>query len=237
MSRDTKAMQDEDTANPGMLSVLDGEALWSAKAGEAGRACADCHGDAASSMKGVAARYPAFDEKRAAPVDLEGAHQHLPHRAAEGAGASRSRARSCSRLRPSWRGNRAGMPIENSDERLKPFIEAGRAMFNRRQGQLNLACAQCHDDNWGQKLAGIPMPAGASHRISVVPARMADGRLAAAAPAQLPDRHARRDLCVRVTRVRRARDLPDVARTRHADRDARGAAVARAPDRSSVILI
>ena len=34
MSRDTKAMQDEDTANPGMLSVLDGEALWGAKAGE-----------------------------------------------------------------------------------------------------------------------------------------------------------------------------------------------------------
>ena len=65
MSRDTKAMQDEDTANPGMLSVLDGEALWSTKAGAANRACADCHGDATNSMKGVAARYPAFDDKRA----------------------------------------------------------------------------------------------------------------------------------------------------------------------------
>ena len=29
MSRDNKAMQDDDTANPGMLAVLDGEALWS----------------------------------------------------------------------------------------------------------------------------------------------------------------------------------------------------------------
>ena len=28
MSRDNKAMQDDDTSNPGMLSVLDGEALW-----------------------------------------------------------------------------------------------------------------------------------------------------------------------------------------------------------------
>ena len=36
MSAETKAIQDDDTANPGMLWVLDGEALWNAKAGEAG---------------------------------------------------------------------------------------------------------------------------------------------------------------------------------------------------------
>src|ERR1700756_1968559 len=61
MGPDTKAMQDDDTATPGMLSVLDGEALWNSKAGTAGKACADCHHDARASMKGVAASYPAFD--------------------------------------------------------------------------------------------------------------------------------------------------------------------------------
>ena len=25
-------------------------------------------------------------------------------------------------------------------------------------GQLNLSCSQCHDDNWGKKLAGTPVP-------------------------------------------------------------------------------
>ena len=90
MSAETKAMQDEDTANPGMLWVLDGEALWRAKAGAAARACADCHGEAPQSMKGVAARYPAFDAKRGAPGQSRGPHQHLPHRAAAGA---RARAR------------------------------------------------------------------------------------------------------------------------------------------------
>ena len=64
MSRGTRAMQDDDTANPGMLWVLEGESLWTKKAGEAGRACAECHGDARSSMKGVAARHPAFDGGR-----------------------------------------------------------------------------------------------------------------------------------------------------------------------------
>ena len=28
MSRDTRAMQDDDTSNPASLSVLDGEAMW-----------------------------------------------------------------------------------------------------------------------------------------------------------------------------------------------------------------
>src|SRR5262245_54322827 len=40
MSRDNKAMQDDDTANPAMLSVLDGEALWQTKAGTADKSCA-----------------------------------------------------------------------------------------------------------------------------------------------------------------------------------------------------
>ena len=31
-------------------------------------------------------------------------------------------------------------------------------MFERRQGQLNLSCAPCHDDNWGKRLAGAPIP-------------------------------------------------------------------------------
>ena len=67
MGPDTRAMQDDDTANPGMLWVLDGEALWKRKTGAADKACADCHGDARTSMKGVAARYPAYDKALAAP--------------------------------------------------------------------------------------------------------------------------------------------------------------------------
>ncbi|HEY8242157.1 MAG TPA: sulfur oxidation c-type cytochrome SoxA, partial [Casimicrobiaceae bacterium] len=62
MSPATQAMQRDDTSNPAMLWVGDGEALWRAPAGRAGKSCADCHGDAKASMRGVAARYPAYDE-------------------------------------------------------------------------------------------------------------------------------------------------------------------------------
>jgi len=159
MSADTKAMQDEDTANPGMLWVLDGEVAWRTKTGAAGRSCADCHGEASSTMKGVAARYPAFDTRRGAPVDLEQRinicrteHQGAPALAFE---SKELLAFSVYLARQS-----RGMPIESSDARLTPFISAGRGIFERRQGQLNLACSHCHDDSWGQKLAGIPMPQG-----------------------------------------------------------------------------
>src|SRR2546430_16113826 len=60
MSRETKAMQDDDTANPASLWVLEGEALWTTKPAN-DKSCADCHGDAGVGMKGVAARYPAFN--------------------------------------------------------------------------------------------------------------------------------------------------------------------------------
>ena len=59
-------MQDDDIANPAMLWVLDGEALWNRKAGHANKACAQCH---QSGMKGVAARYPALHKGKL--VNLE----------------------------------------------------------------------------------------------------------------------------------------------------------------------
>jgi sulfur-oxidizing protein SoxA len=51
------------------------------------------------------------------------------------------------------------MPIEIAiDERTKPFLQAGRDAFFRRQGQLNLACTQCHDSLWSKRLAGNSIP-------------------------------------------------------------------------------
>ena len=160
MGRDTRAMQDDATTNPGMLWVLDGEALWGRKEGAAGKSCADCHGDARTSMKGVAARYPAFDAARGRPIDLE---QRINVCRTERQNATPLPFESKDLLAlAAYVGRQShGMPIEIADdERTKPFLQAGREMFYLRQGQLNLSCAQCHDDNWGQKLAGAAIPQG-----------------------------------------------------------------------------
>jgi sulfur-oxidizing protein SoxA len=158
MSRQTRAMQDDDSANPGMLSVLEGGVLWTRKAGAAARACADCHGDARATMRGVAARHPAFDPARGRPVSLEQRiqacrveRQQAPPLAFE--------SRELLSLAAYVARQSRGLPIDVTvDARTRPFLEAGRAIYHRRQGQLNLACHQCHDANWGRQLAGNVIP-------------------------------------------------------------------------------
>ena len=136
-----------------MLWVLDGEALWNRKIGKANKSCADCHNDASTSMKGVAARYPAFNEAANRPIDLE-QRINICHTDQQNATPLLFESNEMLALAGFVGRQSRGMPIAVSDyERTKPFIEAGRAMFERRQGQLNLSWAQCHDDNWGAKLA------------------------------------------------------------------------------------
>jgi L-cysteine S-thiosulfotransferase len=160
MTPETQAMQNDDTANPGMLWVLDGEALWKRKAGTADKACADCHGDAAASMKGVAARYPAFDKALGRPVDLEG-RINLCRANQQQAARLAYESRDLLALTAFVAKQSQGSPIEaGSDPQLAPFIAKGRALYTQRQGQLNLACSNCHEEVWDKRLAGSAITQG-----------------------------------------------------------------------------
>jgi len=158
MSRETRAMQDDDTANPGMLWVLEGEGLWKRAIGAAGRACADCHGDGRASMKGVAARHPAFDAAQGRPINLE-QRINVCRTGRQGALPLAHESRELLALTAYVARQSRGLPITVAiDQRTQPFLDAGRAAYHRRQGQLNLACSQCHDANWGRQLAGNVIP-------------------------------------------------------------------------------
>jgi sulfur-oxidizing protein SoxA len=160
MSPETRAMQDDDTANPATLAVLDGETLWNRKTGTANMSCADCHGDVAASMKDVAARYPAFDAASGKPVDLE-QRINLERIGRQQASPLKWESADLLALSAYVARQSRGEPIAPpEDERLAPYVAAGRAFYNRRQGQLNLSCALCHDDNWGKRLAGNVVPQG-----------------------------------------------------------------------------
>lgn len=160
MGDSTRAMQRDDTQNPAMLWVSGGEALWDAKAGKSDKSCASCHGDAKASMRGVAARYPAFDQRSGHAINLsqrinmcrEGAQQAPPLKAeSEELLGLESYVSLQSR----------GMPVKPpQDAGTRAAAEKGRQLYFQRIGQLNLSCAQCHDDNWGRKLAGATIPQG-----------------------------------------------------------------------------
>jgi sulfur-oxidizing protein SoxA len=160
MTPDTQAIQDDDTANPGMLWVLDGEALWKRKTGAAGNACADCHDDARASMKGVAARYPAFDGTLGRPVDLEQRINlcRVQHQQAT-ALAYESRDLLALTAFVAQQSRNAAISTD-VDPQLEPFLARGRDLFMQRQGQLNLGCTNCHDDNWDRRLAGSAITQG-----------------------------------------------------------------------------
>ena len=157
MSPELRAMQADDMANPASLWALDGQSLWAARAGTSGKSCADCHGDARSTMKGVAARYPAFDGAAGRVLDLE-ARINQCRTERQGARPLAMESRELLNLTVHVGQQSRGEPIRSQDPRLAPAIEKGRQLFSARQGQLNLSCAICHDDNWGRKLGSATIP-------------------------------------------------------------------------------
>lgn len=159
MSARIQAMQRDDLQNPGMLWVADGEALWRKTSG-AGPSCAHCHQDARQSMKGVAAKYPDWDLIDKRPVNLSQRinlcrtrHQRVLPLAPESAELLGLEAYVAHQSR--------GMPLAPSAaEELVGPRERGRRQYGQRVGQLNLSCAQCHDERAGRSLAGSTVPEG-----------------------------------------------------------------------------
>ncbi|MFT3817787.1 MAG: sulfur oxidation c-type cytochrome SoxA [Rubrivivax sp.] len=160
MTPAVQALQRDDALNPAMLWLRGGEAAWSERSGATAKSCADCHGDAARSMRGVAARYPAFDAQARAPLTLAGRinacrvrHQQAPALAPESEALLNLEAWVAFASR--------GLPITPPDDaRLAPWRAQGERLFRQRIGQLDLSCAQCHDGLAGRRLGGSVVPQG-----------------------------------------------------------------------------
>jgi sulfur-oxidizing protein SoxA len=158
MSPATQAMQRDDTQNPAMLFVAEGEALWQrAPAGDA-KACAGCHGDARTTMRGVAARHPAFDATLARPVTL-GERINLCRARQQRQAPWRAESAELLALEAYVALQSRGVPVAPpDDDRLAAFRARGEQRYRQRVGQLDLACSQCHDEHAGRRLGGSVIP-------------------------------------------------------------------------------
>jgi sulfur-oxidizing protein SoxA len=160
MSASTQAMQRDDSQNPAMLSVADGEALWQATPAAGAKSCASCHGDARSAMRGVAARFPAFDDSAGRVLDL-GQRINQCRRGKQHQAAFAPDSAQLLALESYLALQSRGMPLKPpADARLAAPTARGERLFKQRIGQLNLSCAQCHDDNAGKRLGGSTIPQG-----------------------------------------------------------------------------
>ncbi len=158
MGASTQAMQLSEALNPGMLWVKDGEVLWGKGMGKSQLSCASCHGDARTSMRGVAARYPALDEGLKRPVDLM-QRIKMCRTGKQLAEPLRAESQELLGLEAYVAYQSRGMPVAPpADARLKPFIASGLQRFQQRMGQLDLSCAQCHAERSGQRLGSSLIP-------------------------------------------------------------------------------
>jgi sulfur-oxidizing protein SoxA len=111
-------------------------------------------------MAGVAARYPMVDGKSGRLLNVElRVNQCRSERMGAPAYAWESNALLA--LTAFVAHQSRGMAIQVATEGpARPYFAAGKAFFETRQGQLNLACGQCHDDNPGRRLRGDTISQG-----------------------------------------------------------------------------
>ena len=135
-------------------------------------------------MKGVAARYPSYDAARGKLLDLE-ARINLSRTEHQKAAALPFESKALLALTAYVGRQSRGMPIAITDDAPTPARDrSGPKLFEQRQGQLNLSCAQCHDDTGARNLAPRRSRRRTRNGLSALSAGMAEPRLAAAAPAQ-----------------------------------------------------
>lgn len=158
MSAENKAMQDDPLLNPAMFWVGDGETLWLQKLGPQNKSCSSCHGDVKKSMRGVATLYPKVVKGKLLTVESQinqcrTSAQSMPALAYE--------SKDLLALTTLIAFQSKGMPIAVSkNSSNQDFLQKGQKTFNERMGQLNLSCAQCHEDRAGLKLGGSYIPQG-----------------------------------------------------------------------------
>ena len=124
------------------------------------RSCADCHGEAERTMRGVAARYPAWDSRLGAPVNLQ-RRINLCRERYQSQPALGSEDDAMLALEAFLALQSRGVPIARPDDpKLAPALERGARSFSSRIGQLALSCEHCHDRLAGGRLGGSPIPQG-----------------------------------------------------------------------------
>jgi sulfur-oxidizing protein SoxA len=137
------------TNNPAVLRAEAAEASWTA-AGPAGKACADCHpGGPARSMRGVATRYPRHVAAHGRVMAVE---EFLSVHGPETTGQPfpvESAVNLDLTLLIRMASNGLPVAVDTSSPRARAALARGRATFEKRVGERNHACADCHAPDRG----------------------------------------------------------------------------------------
>lgn len=145
---ETQEAQMDDFDNPGMIFADIAADVWNQTEGTADKSCASCHGEVAESMAGVKASYPKWREDAGAvrSIDMEINNCRTERMGADAWKLTGSRMTAMNALITV---QSRGMPVNVAiDGKAQAMWERGKEMYYTKTGQLEMSCANCHEDNY-----------------------------------------------------------------------------------------
>ena len=146
---ETRDLQRDDFDNPSMVFVDRGLDKWNKPMGKNGESCAGCH-EGPESMTGVRAVTPRVDEKSGKLMIME---DYINNCVTERMGleAWKVTGDDMKDMMSLISMQSRGMPVNvKIDGPAQPFWEKGKEIYYTRYGQLEMSCANCHEDNTGK---------------------------------------------------------------------------------------
>lgn len=190
-SDETQALQMDDFDNPGMVFVDQAMDVWNTAEGSAGKSCSSCHENVEDSMKGVRAVYPKWNE---AAGELRTLEMQINDCRENQMGADKWKYTSGTMTSMTALISTAsrGMPVNVAiDGPVQSIWEQGKELYYTRTGILDLSCASCHEENWGNMIRADHLSQGQINGFPVY--RLKNAKLNSA--------HDRFKGCVRDTRA------------------------------------
>ncbi|MCK7615343.1 sulfur oxidation c-type cytochrome SoxA [Roseibium sediminicola] len=150
-TEETRALEADSFQNPGMLYVERGEEIWNTVDGDAGKSCASCHEDAGEFLKGLGASYPKWNADAGKPFNIELQINQCREKNMQ-AKPYKFDAADQKALTTYIKHQSIGMPVEVdlTQGDMQAWWDKGKELYYTRTGQLNLACASCHEDYNGK---------------------------------------------------------------------------------------
>ncbi|WP_226625054.1 sulfur oxidation c-type cytochrome SoxA [Alloyangia pacifica] len=147
-SDETQALELDDFDNPGMIFVDQARDQWEMVEGTEGESCASCHG-APEEMAGVKASYPKWndeaEEVRTLQMQVNGCRTERM-----GAEPWKYDSADAINMEALLASVSRGMPVDVAiDGPVEAVWEQGKELYYTRTGQLELSCANCHEQNYG----------------------------------------------------------------------------------------
>ncbi|MEL6169719.1 MAG: sulfur oxidation c-type cytochrome SoxA [Pseudomonadota bacterium] len=146
---ETQALQIDDFENPAMIFVDQAMDLFNTVDGSEGLSCASCHEDVAE-FAGLSSTMPkVIDGKLTTMEDLINGHrvEVMGAEPWKWSGADMQAMVALIGLQS------RGMPMDVAiDGDAAPYWEQGKEMYYTRYGQLELSCANCHEDRYGMMI-------------------------------------------------------------------------------------